>query len=137
MVQVPIQMQDMLYSHSCLLDDQFRKEKGKNNLVAFPESILLLLSLLWVDYVFEKLLWQMSENSFPSLTAEREPSFKALGGALKREDFSRFKPLKSKEYRVSERPNLELFDFVEPNSNSNFYHRTRTELEPNSNRTFQ
>ena len=100
MVQVPIQMQDMLYSHSCLLDDQFRKEKGKNNLVAFPESILLLLSLLWVDYVFEKLLWQMSENSLPSLTAEREPSFKALGGALKREDFSRFKPLKSKEYRV-------------------------------------
>ena len=33
--------------------------------------------------------------------------------------------------RISERPNLELFDFVEPNSNSNFYHRTRTELEPN------
>ena len=54
-----------------------------------------------MDYVFEKLLSQMSENSLPSLTAEREqPSFKALGGALKREDFSRFKPLKSKEYRV-------------------------------------
>ena len=31
----------------------------------------------------------------------------------------------------SERPNLELFNFIEPNSNSNFYHRTRTELEPN------
>ena len=31
----------------------------------------------------------------------------------------------------SERSNLELFDFIEPNSNSNFCHRTRTELEPN------
>ena len=55
-------------------------------------------SLCWVDYVFEKLLWQMSENSLPfAHRTEREPSFKALGGALKRESRRRLLEIQATE----------------------------------------